>query len=84
MKPIRIYVKEWCPFCVRAKQLLNSKGYAFEEISIEGKPEMAQELFSRTGFRTVPQIFIGEECIGGFTELAELEREGNLAAKVQS
>lgn len=82
MKPVKLYVKDWCPFCVRAKALLNSKSVPFEEISIEGNAEMAEDLFNKTGFRTVPQIFIGEECIGGYTELAGLEQDGQLDAKL--
>lgn len=82
MKPVKVYVKDWCPFCTRAKKLLEQKGVAFEEISIEGKTEMAQQLFAQTGFRTVPQVFIGDECVGGFTELAQLEQQGELDAKL--
>lgn len=83
MKAVKIYVKEWCPFCVRAKALLTHKNISFEEISIEGNQELTEKLFSETGFRTVPQIFIGEECVGGYSELAALEQAGELDAKLQ-
>ena len=80
MKPVKVYTKSNCPYCVRAKTLLTQKEIPFEEISIEGKPELAEKLFSETGFRTVPQIFIGDDCIGGFDDLYDLEREGKLSA----
>ena len=78
MKKIRVYSKDWCPFCDRAKALLKHKGLDFEEINLEGKAQEAEALFAETGFRTVPQIFIGEACVGGFQELAQLEQSGEL------
>jgi len=84
MKPIKVYTKEYCPFCTRAKALLTARKLSFEEINIEGDNEFAQKLFAKTGFRTVPQIFIGEECVGGYTELAALDQEGKLLPLVSS
>jgi glutaredoxin 3 len=78
MKKIRLYSKDWCPYCVRAKALLAHKGLDFEEINLESKEHEAEALFAQTGFRTVPQIFIGDQCIGGFSELAQLEQSGEL------
>jgi len=67
-----------CPFCVRAKDLLNRKGIPFEEINLDGKDAELQALRARTGQRTVPQIFIDGKLIGGFTELAALDARGEL------
>ena len=82
MKAVKIYTKSYCPYCTRAKALLNEKKIPFVEVDIEGDADGAEKLFAQTGFRTVPQIFIGEECIGGFDALSALERNGELSAKV--
>lgn len=78
MKPVKIYTKTYCPYCVKAKRLLESKGIAFEEVNIENDPDFAQQLFAQTGFRTVPQIFVGEKCIGGCDDLYALDAQGAL------
>jgi len=83
MKKVKLYTKEYCPYCVRAKTLLNSKNVEFEEINIEGQTSLSEGLFQKTGFRTVPQIFIGEECIGGYSQLAQLEQSGELDQKLK-
>ena len=75
---ILIYSKDNCPFCVRAKQLLTAKGLPFKEINLEGKEKELAELKARTGWRTVPQIFIDNKLIGGFTELAAMDARGEL------
>jgi len=74
-----MYSKRSCPFCVRAKALLDAKGVGYEEIDILLAPERRQEMIGKAdGRRTVPQIFIHGEGIGGFDELAALERTGEL------
>src|SRR5262249_53921754 len=73
-----VYTRESCPYCVRAKQLLKSKGIAFEEINLEGREQELKELKERTGWRTVPQIFIDDKLIGGFQELAAMDARGEL------
>jgi len=78
VKQVRIYSKTPCPYCVRAKILLDQKGVSYTEISLDGKPQEAEALFKKTGFRTVPQIFIGDDCIGGCDSLYELESQGRL------
>lgn len=83
MKPVKVYTKSYCPYCVKAKTLLQQKGVAFEEIDIESDPEFAQKLFAQTGFRTVPQIFIGSDCIGGCDDLYALNHQGKLDALLQ-
>jgi len=84
MKKVTIYTKKICPYCVKAKRLLDLKKVPYTEISLEGKIEEAQALFQKTGFRTVPQIFIGDECIGGCDDMYALDSEGKLDALLQS
>lgn len=78
MVPVEIYTKESCPFCIRAKQLLSQKGVDFVEYNLEDKPDELEALKKKTGWRTVPQIFIAGELIGGFSELSNLEFSGKL------
>ena len=75
---ITLYTKQHCPFCVRAKRLLDRKGVRYEEISVEGKDDLRSWLVDATGQMTVPQIFAGERSLGGFTDLDALDREGKL------
>ncbi|WP_394727736.1 glutaredoxin 3 [Altererythrobacter sp. GH1-8] len=78
---IDIYTKFGCPFCVRAKDLLDKKGAQYEEYDITlGGPKKAEMLDRAPNARTVPQIFIGETHVGGSDDLAALEREGKLDA----
>ena len=77
-KKIEIYTWGYCPYCVRAKNLLTEKGLAFTEISLDGKDNELMALRERTGQRTVPQIFIDDQFIGGFTELSALNSSGSL------
>jgi glutaredoxin 3 len=82
MKPIRIYSTRWCGYCVRAKALLKSRGLEFEEISLDDDPAFRQKLFDLTGGWTVPQILIGDEPIGGYSELWQLDKSGRLVDKL--
>lgn len=76
---VTIYSTTFCPYCVRAKQLLERKGVAYKEINLSNEaPEVRVELMQRTNHRTVPQIFIKDQFIGGFDQLYALEREGKL------
>lgn len=83
MKPVRIYTTAYCPYCHAAKALLNQEGIAFEEIDAAGDLALRRELVAKTGRRTVPQIFFGEQSIGGFEELRTLEQSGKLAAALK-
>ena len=79
MKQVEIYTSPLCGFCHAAKRLLTSKGVAFSEVDIAVEPERRAEMMQRAnGGRTVPQIFIGEEHIGGCDDLYALERAGEL------
>jgi glutaredoxin 3 len=73
-----MYTTKWCGYCVRAKALLQSKGLEYEEIFLDEDPNFREKLFELTGGSTVPQILIGGEVIGGYTELWRLDREGRL------
>ena len=82
---IEMYTTEVCPYCVRAKQLLQQKGVqAIEEIRVDLLPERRDEMVARTGRRTVPQIYIGETHVGGCDDLYALDREGKLDALLAS
>ena len=77
---IVMYTTNWCPYCERARRLLKSKGLRFEEIDVESAPEKRAEMLSRSGRRTVPQIFIGDRHVGGSDDLAALNDAGELDA----
>jgi thioredoxin reductase (NADPH) len=78
MAEIVMYTKSWCPYCDRAKALLREKGQSWTEIDVEAQPEQRDEMIRRSGRRTVPQIWIGDMHVGGFDDLAALERGGKL------
>jgi thioredoxin reductase (NADPH) len=78
MPDITMYTKSWCPYCDRAKRLLAEKGQRWTEIDIEEDPERRDEMVRRSGRTTVPQIWIGDRHVGGFDDLADLERAGEL------
>lgn len=78
MPNVVMYTTRVCPFCVRAKALLNAKGIEFEERTVELSPEGRQFLVDLSGRYTVPQILINDTPIGGFDELAALNRSGEL------
>ena len=78
MPHVVMYTTAICPYCVRAKMLLQRKGVEFEERRIEGSRELMREMLERSRRRTVPQIFIDDVHVGGFDELADLDIEGKL------
>jgi len=73
-----MYATAWCPFCERARTLLARKGIGYREIDVEDDPKLREEMVRRSGRRTVPQIFIGERHVGGWDDLAALDRAGGL------
>jgi glutaredoxin 3 len=76
---IVMYSTAWCGYCQRARGLLQSKGVTFREIKVDEQPELRDEMVAKSGGRrTVPQIFIGERHVGGYDDLAALERAGEL------
>ena len=79
MAKVEIYTKTFCPYCARAKRLLEDKGAAYEEIEISAGGAKREEMIQRAGGRTtVPQIFIDGRHVGGSDDLAALERQGQL------
>ena len=79
MAKVEIYTKTFCPYCWRAKHLLDSKGIEYREISVDLGGERRTEMIERTkGRTTVPQIFVGDRHIGGCDDLVALERDGRL------
>ena len=75
---IVIYATQSCPFCVAARSLLQSKGVDWMEILIDIEPDKRSEMMAKSGRHTVPQIFIGEQHVGGFDDLNALDRAGKL------
>ena len=73
-----MYSTTWCGYCVRAKALLERRGFEYEEIVMDDDPAFRQKLLEMTGRWTVPQIFIDDVPIGGYTELWCLDRDGRL------
>lgn len=81
MKPVTIYTTQTCGFCLRAKELLAARSVPYQEIDVTDDTEARERLVEKSGGqRTVPQIFIGDQPIGGYTDLAQLDREGKLQA----
>lgn len=79
MQHVKMYTTAVCPFCIRAKQILQSKGVeAIEEIRIDMQPEERAKMMEVTGRRTVPQIFIGDTHVGGCDDLIALDGRGGL------
>lgn len=79
-----MYTTSWCPYCARARQLLQDRGVAFEDIDIEERPEARAEMMTRSRRHTVPQIFVGETHVGGCDELYALDARGGLDKLLQS
>jgi len=78
MPNIEIYTKHRCPYCVRAKALLQKKGLAYREIDVEGRDELRVWLAEASGQKTVPQIFVDGRPLGGFSDIDALDKQGKL------
>ncbi len=77
-----MYATRFCPYCMRARRLLKNKGVDFEEIRVSGSNGLWDEMEQRSGRNTVPQIFINDESVGGFDDIALLDRQGELDLKL--
>ena len=77
---VTLYTSAWCGYCAMAKRLLDSKGVRYDEIPVDMDVTRRAEMEQRSGRRTVPQIWIGERHVGGYDDLAALERAGQLDA----
>lgn len=83
--PVRMYSTAVCPFCVMAERLLRSKGVSeIEKVRIDLDPAARQDMMTKTGRRTVPQIYIGDTHVGGYDDLAALDRAGRLTPMLAS
>ncbi len=79
-----MYGADWCGYCQRARALLTAKGVAFEEIDTDIVPGARQEAQARSGRSTIPQIFIGDQHVGGSDDLAALDADGRLDSLLKS
>ena len=85
MQTVTMYTTAVCPYCIRAKQILNAKGVqGIEEIRVDSDSAARIKMMELTGRRTVPQIFIGGESIGGYDDLAALDQSGELAKRLSA
>lgn len=85
MPVVKMYTTAVCPYCIRAKQILKSKGVEqIEEIRIDTDPAQRDHMMQITGRRTVPQIFIGQTHVGGCDDLVALDAQGGLLPLLQS
>ena len=75
---VSMYSTRFCPYCIAAKRLLDQKGVAYADIPVDGDTRLRREMSERSGQRTVPQIWIGDTHVGGYTDLAALEQRGAL------
>lgn len=80
MNKVIIYSSGHCPYCVMAKQLLDRKGVVYDEIRVDQHPEKREEMMQKSQRRTVPQIFINGKAVGGYTDLVDIDRSGQLDA----
>jgi glutaredoxin 3 len=78
-----VYLAGWCPYCQRARGLLSKKGVQVREIDVDDDPQLREEMIARSGRRTVPQIFIGEQHVGGCDDLLALDERGELDRLLQ-
>lgn len=83
-KPVVMYSTASCPYCMAARNLLRAKDLTWTEVSLDAEPDKRAEMMTRTGRRTVPQIFIGDTHVGGFDDLDALEQEGALDRLLQA
>ena len=84
MKLVEIYTKNWCGYCRMAKMLLDDSGIEYEEYDVTSDREKEQEMVQRSSGHTVPQIFIADEPVGGFMDLAALAQVSDLSELIRS
>ena len=78
MLSVVLYGTRFCPYCIAARRLLNKNNIQFEDIAVDNNPELRSQISEKSGRTTVPQIWIGEQPIGGYTELQKLALTGEL------
>lgn len=86
MTPVKMYTSAYCPFCSRAKALLQARGvtHQLEEVFVDGQPELRAHMKTLTGRTSVPQIFIGDTHVGGCDDLHALDAQGGLTPLLQA
>jgi glutaredoxin 3 len=84
MAEVTIFTSNFCPYCVRAKRLLDHKGIPYKEVDVGNDDELRERMVAESGRRTVPQIFIDGSPIGGFEELQALEDRGELDSLLET
>jgi glutaredoxin 3 len=82
VQQVLLYTTEWCGLCSRAKHLLEQRGIPYREVSLDDDPAFRQRVFDLGGQWTVPLVVVGETVIGGYRELAALDRSGDLDARL--
>lgn len=75
---VTMYSTRFCPYCMRARELLDRKKISYTDIDVSARPELRRDMITRSGRHTVPQIWIGERHVGGFDDLYRLEQRGRL------
>lgn len=83
MKPVKIYTKDFCPYCHRVKEFFEKKGVAFEEVDVTRDPDTFEKVKEETGSKTVPQVFIDGKFHGGCDDILALDAAGKLATLLQ-
>lgn len=81
---VTIYTKDYCPYCVQAKNLFTSLGVEFAEVDVTNNSDILMKIVQKTRMRTVPQIFIGDTFLGGYTDVAALHAEGKLLPMLEA
>ncbi|MEM9174022.1 MAG: glutaredoxin 3 [Myxococcota bacterium] len=84
MTRIELYTKAWCPYCHAAKKLLERRGLAYDEIDLTDDPVREREMIDRARRKSVPQVFVDDVHVGGFDDLAALDREGGLDRAIEA
>lgn len=72
---VTVYTKDYCPYCTQTKNLLKNLNIEFEEVDVTNDSEKLMEIVQKSRMRTVPQIFVGDTCLGGYTDIAALHEE---------
>jgi glutaredoxin 3 len=84
MPAVTVYTGSFCGYCDQVRALLERRGIAYNEVSVEDHPDLREKLLARSGRRTLPQVYVGERYVGGATELAALDRTGDLLKLIHS
>jgi glutaredoxin 3 len=84
VRAVTVYTGSFCGYCQQVTSLLERRGIAYTEVSVDDHPDLREKLLARSGRRTLPQVYVGERYIGGAAELAALDRSGGLTGLIQA